>query len=560
MQEPPTRAAAAAAACLALGCGLARMAPSGDGYDLVLSGGRVVDGTGAPWFRGDVGIRGDRIAAVGDLSSAPAARRIDASGLTVAPGFFDMLGQSETNLLIDNRVESKIRQGITSEITGEGGSVAPQTPLLIAEQRPYLDKYHLSIDWTDLPGYQARFARSRSTINLGTFVGAAQVRGALLGLGDVQPTPAQLAQMVEEVERQMDAGALGLSSALIYQPGSYAQTAELIALASAAARKGGIYATHLRSEGAHLLDAGLDEAFRIAREARIPVEIWHFKASGVSNWPLQREAIERIEKARAAGLDVTADVYPYVASANGLDATIPGWAHAGGTEAMIARIRDPAQRPRIVAEVRKDLVQGSGPERLLLLSAGAPALQGYMGRTLDQVARKRGQSPEEALVDLVAEDRGSTWVARFGMSEENVQLVLRQPWVSLCTDYPGQAVDGAFAADRAHPRAFGSMARVLGLYVRDAHLFPLEEAVRKMTSLPAQRVGLYDRGLVRPGMMADLTVFDAAAVRDVATFDSPNRYAEGIRWVVVNGEVVLDDGALTAARPGRFLRPSRARP
>ncbi|GAC1548880.1 MAG: D-aminoacylase [Myxococcales bacterium] len=547
------------AAAAGPGCAASRppaAAPDGPALDLVLANGQVIDGTGAPWVRADVGVVGDRIAAVGDLARARAARRIDVAGLAVAPGFFDMLGQSELNLLVDNRVESKIRQGITTEVTGEGISVAPMNAQLVAEIQPMLDKFRLVIDWTDLPGYARRFARSRSALNLGTFAGAAQVRSAVLGLGDVQPTEAQLAEMVREVERQMDAGALGVSTGLIYQPGSYARTPELVALASASARRGGIYATHLRSEGAHLLDA-IEEALRIGREAQTAVEIWHFKASGERNWPLEKQAIARIERARAEGVDVAADVYPYIASANGLDANLPDWAHAGGADAMVARIRDPASRARLLREVREDLARGTGAGGILLLSAVDPSLQKYMGQRLDAVARTLGTSPEEALLDLVAADRGAVGVARFGMSEENVQLALRQPWVSLCTDYGGQAVDGPYARERAHPRAFGAVPRVLGLYARDLKLFTVEEAVRKMTSLPAQRVGLFDRGIVRPGMRADLAVFDPATVRDTATFEDPARYPAGIRWVVVNGEVTLDDGAFTAARAGRFVRPLR---
>jgi dihydroorotase/N-acyl-D-amino-acid deacylase len=547
------------AAAIAPGCASARGVPDpavAPAFDLVLANGRVIDGTSAPWVRADVGVVGDRIVALGDLSRAQAARRIDVAGLAVAPGFIDMLGQSEMNLLVDNRVESKIRQGITTEITGEGISVAPMNERLIAEMQPMLDKFNLKVDWTDLPGYERRFVRSRSALNLGMFVGAAQVRSAVLGLGDVQPTSAQLAEMVREVERQMDAGALGLSTGLIYQPGSYAKTPELIALVAAAARKGGIYATHMRSESMHLLDA-IEETLRIGREAGIAVEIWHFKAAGRRNWPLLKDAIARIERAREEGIDVAANVYPYVASANGLDANLPDWAHAGGADAMVARIRDPVSRARLLHDVHEDLAKGTGPSGIMLLSAVDPSLQKYMGRRLDEVARELEKSPEEALLDLVAADRGAVGVARFGMSEENVRLALQRPWVSLCTDYGGQALDGPYARERAHPRAFGTMPRVLGFYARELRLFSLEEAVRKMTSLPAQRVGLLDRGLIRPGMMADLTVFDPKTVRDTATFEDPGRYPIGIRWVIVNGQVTLDDGVLTAARAGRFVRPSR---
>jgi N-acyl-D-amino-acid deacylase len=519
-------------------------------FDLILSGGRVVDGTGAPWFRADVGIRGDSIAAVGDLSRAKATKRIELHDAMVSPGFIDLLGQSELQALVDPREESKVRQGITTELSGEGVSPAPMNAAWIHEQDPWLAKYKLKIDWKDLKGYWKRLRRARPSINEAILVGAAQVRGIVLGMGDVQPTPAQLAQMQKLVEQAMRQGAFGVSTGLIYQPGSYAKTPELIALAQVAAQHHGIYATHMRSEAKKIGDA-LDETFVIAREAHIPVEIWHLKVAGRGNWGRMREVIVRIQNARAEGIDVSADMYPYIASANGLDASIPDWAHADGVDAMVKRIHDPEARAKMIAEMEAD---GLHPEDILLLAAVNPEVKKFLGMRLDKAAAAMNEKPVEALIDLVALDRASTGVARFGMNEDDVKLGLSQPFVSMCTDYGAMAPDGPFAAEgSAHPRAFASTARILGHYVRDEKLFSVEEAVRKMTSLPARRLGLQDRGVIRPGMKADLVVFDPGEIQDTATFEKPLEYPAGIRDVLVNGKLVLAEGKRTAARPGRPL-------
>jgi dihydroorotase/N-acyl-D-amino-acid deacylase len=535
--------------------GLAAGSAGAADYDLIIAGGRVLDGTGAPWMRADVGIRGDRIAALGNLEKATATRRVDASGRYVAPGFIDMLGQSEMHLLVDNRVESKIRQGITTEVTGEGGSVAPMNDVWIAEAKPWLDKYRLTIDWKDLDGYWRRLRQARPAVNLATFVGAAQVRGVVLGLGEVKASPDQLTRMQQEVETAMRQGALGVSSALIYPPSSYATTEELVALARAAGRHGGLYASHIRGEDDVVLQA-LDEAIAIGRQAQVPVEVWHLKVSLRKNWGRMNEVVARIERARAEGVDVAANVYPYVAASNNLSATVPGWAQAGGTEAMIRRFHDPPTRARIVRELQAAF-QREPPGDVLLASCVNPALKKYMGKRLDQVAKEMGKPPEEAFLDVVEADRAQGWAVRFWMSEDDIRLAMRQPWVSFVTDNPGQATDGPFAEDLAHPRAFGGMARVLGKYVRDEHVLTLEDAVRKMTSLPARRVRLLDRGLLRPGMAADVVVFDLARVRDLATFEKPLQYSEGITEVVVNGRLVLDGGKMTDERPGRPLSPAR---
>ena len=376
------------------------------------------------------------------------------------------------------------------------------------------------------------------------------MREYVIGLEDKPPTPEQLAQMRELVRREMEAGALGVTTALIYPPAFFAKTDELIELCKVAAKYKGKYTVHMRSEG-DAEPAAIDEAVKIGREAHIPVEIWHLKISGRANWGRMKEVVGRIEAARAAGLDVTADMYPWIASANGLDASIPDWAHEGGVDAMVARIRDPAQRAKMIREIEPEL----HAEDILLLSAVNPEVKKLVGKRLDAAARDLGKTPAEALVDLVAMDRANVGVARFGMSEEDVRLGLSQPWVAMDTDYGAMAIDGPFAAEgSAHPRAFASTARILGHYARDERLFTMEEAVRKMTSLPARRLGLQDRGLIRVGMKADLIAFDPATVRDTATFEKPMAYPEGIPYVVVNGKIVLDNGKRTKERPGRPLR------
>jgi dihydroorotase/N-acyl-D-amino-acid deacylase len=527
-------------------------------YDVVIAGGRVVDGTGAPWFRADVGIRGDRIAAIGDLSHARAARRIDAKGRLVAPGFIDMLGQSEHTLLVDPSAESKVRQGITTEVTGEGTSAAPVNEATLHDMKPWLDKYRLTVDWTDFRGYFARLAKAKPAINLASFVGAAQVRRVVLGDDDVQPTPEQLARMEALVAQAMEQGGLGLSTSLIYPPGSYAKTEELIALARVAARHGGIYATHMRDEANEEM-AALEEAITIGREAVIPVEIWHLKVAGRNNWGRMKDVVGRIERARAEGVDVTADMYPYVASGNGLDATVPQWAQAGGVDAMIARFHDPQQRARILQEIR----EGNGndlhgwkvrpAEDILIVSVLDPELQKWTGKRLSAVAAEMGKSAEEALIELVEADRANVFVARFSMNEDDLLHAMRQPWVAFDLDAGAFSLAGPFGKSKHHPRSLGAFPRVLGHYARELKVFGIEEAVRRMTSLPARRVGLLDRGVLRPAMAADVTVFDPETIAGRATFEEPNVYSEGVDTVVVNGGVVLEAGKMTGERSGQPL-------
>ena len=528
-------------------------------YDVLLTGGWIVDGSGNPRWQGDVGIRGDRIAAVGYLPGAMARDTVDVRGLVVAPGFIDMLGQSETNALADSRVLSKVTQGITTEVTGEGGSVAPLTDQLVVDDSDVMKKYGYREDWRDLDGYFAVLAGSGSTVNIATFVGATQVRLAVVGKEDRRATPAELAHMTALVDTMMRQGALGVSTALEYAPATYAPTEELVALARAARRHGGIYATHMRSEGG-AIDSALDEVFRIAGEAKIPAEIWHLKIAGRLNWGRMPRVIARIDSARAAGLDVTADLYPYVAGATSLDASIPAWAHSGGVDSMLQRLADPASRARIRAE----LVAGPRSTDRFIRAAGGPSgvivlpfadsLKQYTGKRLSEVAALRHEDPYESLFNLVTAERARTGGIYFLMSEPDVRVALQTWWTGFDTDFGGVAPDGPFGRDGAHPRTYGSFARIMGHYVRDEKLMPLEFAVRKATSLPAQRVGLTGRGLLKPGFFADITVFDPATIIDRATFENPHQPAIGVAYVYVNGQKVLDHGKVTRARPGRGLR------
>jgi len=529
-------------------------------YDTLIRNGRVVDGSGNPWVHADVGIKGDRITLIGRAPASASARRtIDAKGLIVAPGFIDMLGQSEVNLLIDRGAFSKLTQGITTEITGEGESIAPQNEATIAAARDFLDHFKLKVDWRDLDGYFRRLASQGSGINLGTYVGAAQVREVVVGRDNRAPTPQELKQMQQLVETAMRQGAMGLSSALIYAPGNYASTEELITLAQVAASYGGIYASHIRSES-NLEPEALDEAFRIGREGHIPVEIFHLKVSGKQNWGKMREVTEAIEKARAEGIDVTADQYPYLAGATTLGATIPPKYHAGGTDALLVRLRDTNQRTAI----RNDLSTPqtafenwwllTGPDRILVNSVLDQSLARYQGKTVAQIAQMDHKDPLDALMDLVIADRDNTGAIYFSMNEDDLRLALGRPWVSVGTDYGEVSPTGPLSEGNAHPRAYGSFPRILGSYVRQQQVLRLEEAIRKFTSLPAQRVKLADRGLLRVGYFADITVFDPEKISDVATYEDPNRASLGVRYVWVNGVLSLIDGKPTGAVGGRPLR------
>jgi N-acyl-D-amino-acid deacylase len=522
---------------------------------MLFAGGRVVDGTGSPAVRADVCVVGDRIAAVGDLSASEAKRRIDATKLVVAPGFIDMLGQSEYFLLVDNRAASKITQGITTELTGEGTSIAPLNARTIADRRDFWAHYGVTPDWTTLAGYFQALERARPAVNLGTFVGAGGVRDLVIGKENRRATPEEVKSMEALVARAMEEGAFGLSTSLAYVPDRFASTEEIIALARVAARYGGTYITHQRSEG-NEIDASLDEVFRIAREAGIPVEIYHLKTAGRKTRGRMAAVLARLEKARASGLEVSANQYPYTASANGLETSLPIWAREGGAEKLLARLQDPPIRARVKADLlRRDPSWGSGrARRIVVLNVLDPSLKRYEGKTLDAIAREQRKHPIDALIDIVIADRGNTGKLEFITSEQDVRTALSHPLVSFCTDAGARATDGILSQEKSHPRAWGSAARILGFYVREVKLLTLEEAVRKMTSLPASRLKLRDRGIVREGMIADLVAFDPATVRERSTYADPARYSEGIPFVAVAGQLVVDQGRITLARPGRVLR------
>lgn len=530
------------------------------GYDIVVSNGRIIDGTGNPWFYGDIAIRGDRIAAVGKVKNGSARRRIDARGMVIAPGFIDMLGQSEYNLLIDPRAESKVFQGITTEVTGEGGSIAPLNQYILRESAPFLNHFKLTVDWRTLGNYFRRLERSRSAINLATYVGATQVREYVLRNENRAPNAAELERMRKLVAQAMEDGAVGLSTSLVYAPAFYAKTEELIELAKVAARYGGIYATHMRNESNSIM-AALDEAIRIGREARIPVEVFHLKVAGKANWGRMRDVINKIEDARAAGVDITADQYPYVAGATSLSATVPPWAHEGGTKQLIARLKDSATREKIKREMRSPsdawenfYLGAGGGDGIMIAGVLNKELKRYQGMRVSEVARSLGKPDDlDALFELLIGDNGQTGAIYFLMSEDDVKLAVKQPWVSVGVDHGAVATTGPLSESLAHPRGYGSFPRILGRYVREQGVLSLEEAVRKMTSLPANRVGLAERGLLKPGYFADVVVFDPARIGDLATFEEPNRLATGVSYVLVNGQVVLDDGKQTKALPGRSL-------
>ncbi len=529
-------------------------------YDLVIRNGHIVDGTGSPWYAGDVAIRDGRIAAVGPVLGAKAGKTIDAHGMVVAPGFIDMLGQSDLTILVRPDLPSKIFQGITTEFTGEGTSAAPLNSRIIAADRLAYDHLKITPDWQTLGQYFARLERQKIGINVGDYVGATQVRRMVIGDDDRAPTPKELEQMRRLVREAMEDGAMGLSTSLQYPPAPYAKTEELIALASEASRYGGSYATHMRSESDDVLPA-LDEAIRIGREARLPVEIWHIKVAGKRNFGRMREVVGKIDSARKAGVDIAADTYAYTAWFNSLSAMVPPWAHDGGTDKLIQRMKDPAARKKI----RHDMeTQGSwennawqeisNPDAILIGAVQNPELLPLQGKTLGAIAREKKADPLDALLDLLIADRAFTSVAVFGMDEPDVTLALQQPWVSINNDSEGTAPDGILGQEHPHPRAYGTFPRILRKYVREEKRLSLEDAIRKFSSLPAQRMRISDRGVLKAGMWADIVVFDPDSVRDLATFEKPNQLSEGMRWVLVNGVPVIADGKATGALPGKVLR------
>jgi N-acyl-D-amino-acid deacylase len=531
-----------------------------ESYDVIIRGGHILDGTGNPWYAADIGIRGDKIAAIGKLDNASAKQTIDATGKIVSPGFIDMLGQSEMSLLIDKRSLSKLSQGITSEITGEGQSAAPQDELTLGPLKPFLEHYHLTIDWTDLSGYFDRLEKSGTPLNLGTYVGAAQVREAVIGDDDRAPTAEELEKMKALVAQAMQQGALGLSTALIYPPGHYAKTDELIALAKVASQYGGIYGSHMRSEGQTEMQA-IDEAFEIGREAHLPVEIFHLKVSGKSRWGSMPKVVAKIEAARDSGLDVAASMYPYLAGATALASCLPPWVANGGTDKLLGRLRDPATRRRIKLEMATDhpswenlYFDSGGPSGVMISGVVNPDLKKYDGKTVAQLAQAEKKDPLDALFDFVIADHAQTGALYFIASEQDLRYGLKQRWTSICLDANETSLDGPLFEPHNHPRAWGSMPRFLGHYVRDLHLVPLSEAIRKMTSLPAEREHLAGRGLLKQGFFADITVFDPATIIDKATYTDPNQMSAGVDYVFVNGQLEFENGKLTGVAAGQALR------
>ena len=531
-------------------------------YDIVIRNGRVIDGTGRAAFRNDVAIARDRIVAMGDLRNVPAKRVIDARGQIVAPGFIDMLGQSEQYVLIDPRAMSKVMMGVTTEITGEGESIAPVNDRILKEQEDFNRRFNLTVDWRTLGEYFKRLDQQGAGVNLGTFVGATQVREYVIGYDDRPPTAAELEQMKKLVAEAMKDGALGVSTSLQYVPARFAKTDEIVELAKIAHQYGGIYITHQRSE-ANAIDDSMKEVFEIARRANIPAEIWHFKTAYQKNWGRMPEMLRRIAAARRQGLKITADVYPYVAGSTSLSACLPPWALEGGTDRMVTRLKDASTRERLKKEIGTDsrdwenIYLGSGgPSGILIGSVVNRELESWQGKRLSEIAAAQKKDPLDALFDFIIADHGQTGAIFFMMQESDMQAALRSPFVSICTDSGARATDGPLAGSKSHPRGWGSYPRILGKYVRNEHLLPLELAIHKMTGLPASNVGLQQRGLIRKGYFADITIFDPETVIDRATFEDPNQYPVGINYVIVNGKIEVDNGKRTPALSGRVLRGS----
>lgn len=529
-------------------------------FDLLISGGTVYDGSGKSPVRADVGVRGDRIASVGNLAGKRARTTIDASGLAVSPGFINMLSWSTESLLVDGRSIGELKQGVTTQIMGEGWSMGPVNERIRTFMLSQQSDVKYDISWTTLREYLELLERKGVTQNVASFVGATTIRQHVIGFENRPPTAAELETMKDLVRREMEAGALGIGSSLVYPPAFYAKTEELVELCKVAARYKGTYISHMRSEGTKLVE-GVEELIRISREAKIPAEIYHLKAAGAENWPKMDAVIRIIEQARRDGLRVRADMYTYTAGATSLDASLPPWASEGGPEALRKRLADPEIRARIAAEVRSPgrdwenfYAMAGSPDRIVLVGFATEKLKPLTGKSLAEIAAMRGMDPVDTLIDLLLEDRSGIGTVYFLMSEENVRRQIQLPWVSFGSDAASMATEGDFLKSSTHPRAYGNFARLLGRYVRDEKLIPLEEAIRRLTSLPATNLGLEDRGMLERGMFADLVVFDPATIADTATFSNPHQYAVGVKHVFVNGRQVLRDGEVTSARPGRALK------
>lgn len=544
---PATRAAAPATT------------PTTPVYDTILRGGTIYDGGGGKPYVGDVALLGDRIAKVGDLGPATAKSTIDVKGLAVAPGFVNMLSWATESLLVDGRAQSDVRQGVTLEVFGEGWSMGPITPPMRKEMLDDQGDLKFDIPWTTLGEYLDLLEKKGIAENVASFVGATTVRIHEIGYADRPPTPEELERMKTLVRQGMEEGALGLGSSLIYAPAFYAKTDELVALAEVAGSYGGRYISHLRSEGNRLLEA-VDELMEISRRAKLPAEIYHLKAAGKNNWPKMDQVIQKVEAAQKAGQDISADMYTYTAGATGLDASMPPWVQEGGYEAWKKRLQNPEIRTRVLKEMTtptdawENLFLGAGPDGILLAGFKNDALKPLTGKTLSQVAKERGKSPEETAMDLVIEDGSRVGTIYFLMSEENVKKQVALPWVAFGSDAGAPSAEGVFLKSNDHPRAYGNVARLLGKYVRDEKALPLEEAIRKLTSLPAERLKIRERGRLKEGWYADLAIFDPATVGDIATYDKPHQYATGMKQVFVNGVQVLKDGEPTGAAAGRVVR------
>ena len=528
-------------------------------FDVLIKNGTVYDGSGGEGRLADVAIRGDRIAGVGDFKDVPARLTIDARGLAVAPGFINMLSWSNESLIADGRSQSEIRQGVTTEIMGEGESMGPVNARVREKMLREQKDIHYEVTWNTLAEYLRYLEKRGVSCNVASFIGATTIREYVIGFEDKPPTAPQLEQMRALVKQEMEAGALGIGSSLIYPPAFYAKTPELVELCKVAAQYQGKYISHMRSEGNHLLEA-LNELLTISREAHIPAEIYHIKAAGQSNWPKLDTLLGRIETAQKEGLRITADMYTYTAAGTGLDACLPPWTEEGGYPALFKRLRDPTLRKKIAAEVKTPsdswenyyLAAGS-PDRILLVGFKSQKLKPLTGKTLAEVAKMRDKDPIETLMDLISEDESRIDTVYFVMSEENIRKKLRKPWISFGSDEASQAPEGVFLKSHPHPRAYGNFARLLGKYVRDEKLLSLGEAIRRLSALPASNLGLDHRGLLKEGMFADIVVFDPRTIADRATFAEPHQYAVGVKHVFVNGTQVLKDGEHTGATPGRAL-------
>jgi N-acyl-D-amino-acid deacylase len=544
---------------IAAGLGLAGAQQPAETYDLILRGGTLYDGSGKPPVVGDVAVRGDRIVAVGEVRNARGKVEVDVRGLAVAPGFINMLSWATESLLHDGRSQSDIRQGVTLEVMGEGWSMGPLNERMKKEMIEQQGDIRYEVPWTTLGEYLEHLEKKGIAPNVASFVGATTVRIHEIGFENRPPSGEELERMKQLVRTAMEEGAMGVGSSLIYPPAFYAKTEELIELCKVAAEYGGMYISHIRSEGNRLLEA-LDELIAIARRAKIRAEVYHLKAAGKQNWPKMEAAIGRIERARKQGLAITADMYTYIAGSTGLSATMPPWVEEGGHRAFVERLKDPAIRERLVREMStptdkwENMYFNTGPEGILLVEFRNEKLKPLTGKTLAEVARMRGKSPQETAMDLIIEDDSRVGAVYFMMSEENVRKQIRLPWVSFGSDAASLAPEGAFLKSNTHPRAYGNFARLLGKYVREEKLIPLEEAVRKLTSLPASNLKIRERGMLKPGYYADIAVFDPAKIQDHATFEKPHQYATGMVHVFVNGEQVLRNGEHTGALPGRVVR------